>query len=215
MTFVPDIAAGRFEDAVQVARKNAELYPEWELVVVVDLANTLYFAGDYSEALPLYQRFVGLVPRGKWDFWEFHIAWSYNEIFMRLAHLSRIAGDEEDAQAAVQAVKQDLANLHAAGLEFSWGYRAEAMLAAYEKDTDAMVEALKQALRHGYRDPVFFRDPIFDMARDDPRFVAVQQELDAMLRVEREKALQMMCFNNPNPGEWQPLPETCEGVERL
>jgi hypothetical protein len=35
-----------------------------------------------------------------------------------------------------------------------------------------------------------------------------------MLAVERQKTLQMICFDNPNPGEWQPLPETCEGVEK-
>jgi hypothetical protein len=83
-------------------------------------------------------------------------------MFMRLAHVSRLAGDKEGAQAAVESVKQDLANLYAAGLEFSWVYRAEAMLAAYENNSDRTIEALALVLRHGYRDPVFFRDPIFD-----------------------------------------------------
>jgi tetratricopeptide (TPR) repeat protein len=62
MTFVPDIAAGRFNDAIEVARKNAELYPEWEMVVVSDLANTLYLAGEYAEALLLLKQFAELVP---------------------------------------------------------------------------------------------------------------------------------------------------------
>ena len=61
---------------------------------------------------------------------------------------------------------------------------------------------------------MLFRDPIFDVARGDTRFIAFQQELDAMLRKEREKALQEMCYNNPKPNEWQPLPETCEGVKK-
>ena len=114
----------------------------------------------------------------------------------------------------MEIVKQNLAGLHALGLEFSWVYRAQAMLAAYENNPDAMVEALELVLQHGYRDPVFFRDPVFDVARDNHRFIAVQQELGDILHAEREKALQMMCFNNPNPTEWQPLPETCEGVEQ-
>jgi hypothetical protein len=25
--------------------------------------------------------------------------------------------------------------------------------------------------------------------------------------------LQLICFNNPAPGAWQPLQKTCEGVE--
>jgi hypothetical protein len=44
------------------------------------------------------------------------------------------------------------------------------------------------------------------------RFVALQNELDAILAVEHDKVLQLICFNNPVPGDWQPLPETCEGV---
>jgi hypothetical protein len=30
--------------------------------------------------------------------------------------------------------------------------------------------------------------------------------------VEHDKVLQLICFNNPTPDNWQPLPETCEGV---
>ena len=42
--------------------------------------------------------------------------------------------------------------------------------------------------------------------------IAVQVEPDIFLGAEREKTLQMMCFNNPVPDEWQPLPETWERV---
>ena len=48
--------------------------------------------------------------------------------------------------------------------------------------------------------------------RDEPRFVALQQELDAILAEEHDKVLQLICFNNPVPEDWQPMPETCEGV---
>jgi len=214
MTYLPDVAAGRFMDAIEVAKKNLELYPEWERVTIADLGNTLYFAGNLEEALPLLQRFVELMPRGTWEYFEFHIAWSYSEMAMRLAHVSRSIGDEVGAQAAVQIVRQDLARLHALGLEFSWIYRARAMLAAHEHDTDRVVEALELVLRHGYRDPVFFRDPIFDTSRNDPRFIALRQKLDDLLALEREKTLQIICFDNPVPDEWQPLPETCQGVTR-
>jgi len=37
-------------------------------------------------------------------------------------------------------------------------------------------------------------------------------KLDAILAVEHEKILQLICFNNPVPDEWQPMSETCEGV---
>jgi hypothetical protein len=33
-----------------------------------------------------------------------------------------------------------------------------------------------------------------------------------MLAEEHSKVLQLICFNNPVPDDWQPMPETCEGV---
>jgi hypothetical protein len=35
---------------------------------------------------------------------------------------------------------------------------------------------------------------------------------DGMLADEHEKVLQLICFSNPVPDQWQPLLETCEGV---
>jgi hypothetical protein len=61
---------------------------------------------------------------------------------------------------------------------------------------------------------MFFDDPVFEDLRDDPRFVALKQELNAILAVEHEKVLQLICFNNPVPDDWQPMPETCEGVDK-
>jgi hypothetical protein len=53
---------------------------------------------------------------------------------------------------------------------------------------------------------------MYEAMWDDPRFVAMQQELDGILDKERAKVLQLLCFNNPAPAGWQPLPETCEGL---
>ena len=72
--------------------------------------------------------------------------------------------------------------------------------------------ALESALKNAHRDPQFFKDPIFDDLRQDQRFLGLQQELDTMLAEEHRKALQMICFNNPVPEDWQPLPETCIGT---
>ena len=48
------------------------------------------------------------------------------------------------------------------------------------------------------------------MVRDVMPYVRVIAKFDA----ERDKILQLICFNNPVPDDWQPLPETCEGVEQ-
>ena len=49
---------------------------------------------------------------------------------------------------------------------------------------------------------------------EDTGFQALASRLDAILEKERRDTLQLMCFNNPVPDIWQPLPETCEGVDR-
>ena len=86
------------------------------------------------------------------------------------------------------------------------------MVAAFEYDPERAINELKSAVRLGLRDPQVFRDPIFEKLRGEPRFIAVRDELDAILAVEHDKVLQLICFNNPTPDNWQPLPETCEGV---
>ncbi len=84
--------------------------------------------------------------------------------------------------------------------------------AAFENNLGRVIATLKSAMQHGLRDPQFIGDPIFEDLWDEPRFVALRQELDAILAAEHDKVLQLICFNNPVPGNWQPLPETCEGV---
>jgi hypothetical protein len=61
-------------------------------------------------------------------------------------------------------------------------------------------------------DPLYFTDPMFDEIRNDPQFIEIESKALQALEVERQKALQIMCFRNPVPGAWQPLPQTCENV---
>jgi hypothetical protein len=131
---------------------------------------------------------------------------------MQLALARRKAGDEEGAQAAAQNAKQEHAARHAAGAKWMWHHMGEAMMAAFENDPDHAIAALKSAIRHGLRWSQFFDDPIFENLSDEPRFVALQQELDSIVAEKHEKVLQLICFNNPVPEDWQPMPETCEGV---
>ncbi len=132
---------------------------------------------------------------------------------MQLALARRKAGDEDGAQAAARIANQDHAALGAAGAKDQWQYRTEAMFAAFEHNPDRVVAALKSAVQHGLRNLQYFDDFIFEDLWDEPRFVALQQELDTILAAEHDQVLQLICFNNPVPGDWQPLPETCEGVE--
>jgi hypothetical protein len=124
----------------------------------------------------------------------------------------RKAGDEEGAQAVAQLAKQEHATRRTAGAKTPGLDLVEAMIAAFEHDPDHVITALTSAIQRGLWFMGIIDEAIFEDMRSDPRFVALRQELEAKLAAEHDKVLQLVCFNNPVPDDWQPLPETCEGV---
>jgi TolB-like protein/Flp pilus assembly protein TadD len=170
-------------------------------------AVVLVMAGRFDEALPLLERAQDLSPDGR------PVAWRLGPVVtMDLAEARRRSGDEAGAEAAAALVRDDYAARVAVGFHNSntdfWG----ALIAAFDRDYDAAIERLRSSIHRGVREKVIFESPQFDDLRDDPRFVAIQQELGEILADEHEKVLQLICFNNPVPDDWRPLPETCEGV---
>jgi TolB-like protein/Flp pilus assembly protein TadD len=166
-------------------------------------------AGRLDEALPLLERALELSPEGR------PIAFRYPIVATTLlAEGRRRSGDEAAAQSAAVLARDEYAARVAAGLKGVntdlWG----ALIAAFDRDYDAAIDRLRSSIHRGLRDKTVFASSEFDELRDDPRFIAVQQELDEILAEEREKVLQLICFNNPVPDNWRPLPETCEGVNR-
>jgi TolB-like protein/Tfp pilus assembly protein PilF len=202
-----DVIEGRWEEAIRATQSNMQLYPNTGAFITL-AAEVLFLAGRIDEALPLYERALDFVPEGRPMPEPISLLQT-----MWLAHARRKAGDEAGAQAAAQIVRQDHAARRAAGEKNQDQDSAEAMLAAFEHNPDHAVAALKSAIQRGLRFPIAFDIAIFEDLRDEPRFVALQQELDAILAAEHDKLLQLICFNNPVPDNWQPLPETCEGVE--
>jgi hypothetical protein len=72
---------------------------------------------------------------------------------------------------------------------------------------------MKSAIQYGLRNRPAFDDPVFEAMQNDPRFLVLRQELDVILKAQHDEVLQLICFNNPAPDNWQPLPKTCDGVE--
>ncbi len=202
-----DIIEGRWDEAIRATQSNMQLYPENGAFVGI-AAEALFLAGRVDEALPLYERALDFVHEGRPLSQPGPLL---NTMF--LAHARRTAGDEAGAQAAVQIVRKDHALRRAAGEINQDQDTAEAMIAAFEHDPDRAIAALKSAMRRGLRVPNFYDNPLFEDLQDEPHFVALKQEFDAILATEHDKVLQLICFNNPAPDHWQPLPETCEGVE--
>jgi hypothetical protein len=92
--------------------------------------------------------------------------------------------------------------------------RAAAMVAAMEGNRKQVMGNLSDAIDAGLREDFIFREPAMASYVEDPEFQAQVARLDAILEVERHDTLQLICFNNPAPNAWQPLPETCEGVDK-
>ena len=130
---------------------------------------------------------------------------------VQLAVLRRKAGDEDGALEAARMIRELVADQVAEGNYSEYEMNA-AMLAAFDRDTDGAIAALKSAVRGGLRWKGFLDDPVFENLQDEPGLVAVRKELDEILAGEHDRILQLICFNNPVPNEWQPLPETCEAV---
>ncbi len=200
-----DVAERRWEAAIEVSRRNVELYPNSGMRLA-DAAEVLYHAGRLDEALPLYERANATVPEGR-------PIGAFGPYFtMQLAVARRHAGNEEDAQAAARVARQDYAARRADGDISAVLTCTEAMIAAFEHDPDRTLAALELCIQRGLRWPMFFDDPVFEALRDDARFVRLRQTVEALVAEEHEKVLQLICFNNPVPDDWQPMPETCAGV---
>lgn len=201
-----DILKGRWDAAIRAAQENLQGNPDSKVDIEV-AAEALFFAGRIDEALPLYERLFDLVPEGQ----PIPVWWPLPAT-MRLALARRKAGDEEGAQAAAQIVRQELAAGRAAGEVSFKRDLTEAMLAAFDYETDHTIAALRSAIQRGLRFLRYVDEPVFDYLRHEPRFVALRQEMDVLIAAEHNKVLQLICFNNPAPEDWQPMPETCEGV---
>ncbi len=200
-----DVAEGRTDEAVQAARRQVQSNPNGAYFLA-DAAEALTRAGHVDEGLELYERAFELSPEGR-----SMIAWGpYYAVQLALAR--RTSGDEESAQAAALMARQGNDASRKAGEENQVTDMLDAMISAFDHDADGAIDALRAAIRHGLRWWLIFDDPIFEDLQDEPGFVFLRQELDAILTEEHEKILQLICFNNPVPDDWQPMPETCRGV---
>jgi TolB-like protein len=198
---------GRVNEAVEMTDRRVRQSPN-DLSMMEDWADLYYFARRFDKALPLYERLLAVAPAGRPIGNHLPLVTT-----LRFAYTRRMSSDEAGAQEVAAIAREDYAKQYTAGKRFYALFVAAAMIAVLDDDPKRAIAALRSGVRdHGLRLPAHFEGAIFDSLRNDPGFIAVRDELDEILAVEHEKVLQLICFNNPAPNEWRPLPETCEGV---
>ena len=198
-----EASQGDWDSAVRTMQNPSDRVDD-----LVIAGGTLVQAGRYREALPPLERALAKAPEGRPIAHE-----QGTRATIWLAEARQQMGDESGAQLAAGIARQDLAAQRAAGRDYVELWLTEAMLAAFDNDIDVVITLLQKAIDLGLRDrTLHFSAASFGGLQDEPRFVALEAELDAILTTERDKVLQLICFNNPVPEDWQPMLETCEGV---
>ena len=176
----------------------------------IHLANVLHMSGKLAAAQLIYEQL--LVTMG-----GYAIIDTGNSSIMptaRMAYGRLAAGDSSGAEEILELVKRDIRWRKQAGIYESFMLRAAAMVAAIEGDFEQVLTSLSDAIDAGLRDDFIFREPAMAPYIEDPEFQALAARLDAILEEEHRNTLQLICFNNPVPKAWQPLPKTCEGLDK-
>jgi TolB-like protein len=198
---------GSVNEAIEMVDRRVRQSPE-DYSTMDEWADLYYFVRRFDKALPLYEQLLAVAPTAR-------PIGSHVPLIttLRFAYTRRISGDEAGAQEIADIAREDFNKQYGAGKRISELFVAGAMIAVLDDDPERAIAALRSGIRdHGLRMTPFFEGPIFDSLRNDPGFIAVRAELDQILEEEHHKVLQLICFNNPAPNDWRPLPETCEGV---
>jgi hypothetical protein len=123
---------------------------------------------------------------------------------VKLAYLDMQAGDTERGAALLRLALPVVQELPRLGI-FGQGVRDAQIYALLGRSEDAF-SALRAAIGDGYRTSVLADnwllqdDPFFTSIRDDPRFVAIVDELDSLNAVMRDRLNEV-----EQSGDWRAL----------
>ena len=201
-----DVSTGELDKALRAAERALEIDPDNRGTLML-AGNVLFHARRFDEALPYLERAHEIGPDGrplKGRIGHYGT--------MMLATARRHAGDEAGAQEAADIVRRDLAARAAAGYRNPNDDLAAADVAVFDGDHDRAVALISSSIDRGLRDWMVFENPLGDPLIDRPDYQALKARLETILEDEHRKALKLICFDNPVPDHWRPLPETCASV---
>lgn len=203
---------GRWDEVIELTKDGLQERAAEDPSIVLDAASACYKARRFAEALRLYEQLLDSRDDGRLlDAPDTGPLTGPVMHLMELTDTRRRLGDENGAKEAAAIARRENTALRATEKRNNINDIVAAMIAAFDGDQDAVNAHFRAAIDHGMRLP-YWDVPIFDGFRDDPGMIALANELDAIRKLEHEKVLQLICFENPTPDAWRPLPETCAGV---
>lgn len=205
---IVDVAENRMESAIhslELAHAgDPENYAPW-----IDLADALHLAGRFEESQQQYQLLSARSPHGM--IFDTFFASSLPTVRMAYGYIR--AGDDNAAQTVIANYRNDMQKRLDAGVTYFSDLMAEALACSIEQDEACTFEYLRKAMADGARSDRFFNEPGFQRLKDHPEFLSLKAGMHHLVMQEQAKIVQLVCFNNPIPDIWQPLSETCSGVE--
>jgi serine/threonine-protein kinase len=141
--------AGRTEEAVSEFQKALDIDPDYVLPLPL-LAGAYVRSSQHEEAVSILQRVATMTDRS-----PFHVAW--------LGWASGVAGDRDQARSIHQELIQRSESEYVSPLYVAW------VLSELPDEGDAF-EWLERAFEEGSPYLVWWRTPVFDGLRTDPRF---------------------------------------------
>ncbi len=205
--YLADIQQNHLESAIHALEITHAGDPE-NPAPTTDLADTLHLAGRFEESQRLYSELQTLSPSGV----IFDTRDGSTRPTLRMAYVYKLAGDDAAAAHEIDIHRKDLEKRRALGLVFAADYVAEAMAQSIEGNAGGAFKEIRSAIDAGFRDDAFFREPSMQSLATHPEFLALKAEVTKLLASEHAEVLQLICLDNPIPGIWQPLNETCKGI---
>ena len=201
---------GNAEAAIHLAREELAKDPN-NNVAKIELGEMLYVGKQFEEAAAYFSDVMKDLPDGS-------ILLNPNDLtnstMMRYAWSLIQTGDEQKARDLIDRHRRSYRDRLEVGAVSGWNHYAEAMSRVIDGEVDAAMAALEMAIQKGYRDRVNMREPVFDPVRNNPEFMAIKSRIDALLADQQQKALILMCHDNPVPETWQPLRKNLSGRKR-
>jgi len=205
---IVDVAENRLESAIYSLQLAHTGDPE-NLALLTDLADALHLAGRFDESQRYYDQLRHRSPLNA----VFDTVYASTMPTVRMAYAFKLAGDTEAARQALAIHRLDVEKRQKLKTTAFSDHLAEAAARSVEDNASGVFESIQAAIDAGARDQAFFREPALQWLQGHPEFLALKAQMQQRVDTERAGIVRLICQQNPIPEIWQPLRQTCDGIE--